>query len=66
MTPAEEAQLHPFIIGARVQMRFALGLRPETRLDEIIFPDGAVFHEMPNGVFCQVRGEPVQGVGWMP
>lgn len=66
MDRATEARLHPFVLGLRARMRFELGLRPETRLDEIIFADGTVFHEMPTGVFCQVRGEPVPGVGWMP
>jgi hypothetical protein len=39
----------------QAELRQDLGLRPETRLDEIISPDGTVQQLQPDGTFKQVR-----------
>jgi hypothetical protein len=39
----------------QAELRQELGLRPETRLDEIIYPDGAVLQLQSDGTFKQVR-----------
>lgn len=44
------------IYVAQEKLREGLGFRRETRLDEIIFMDGTVVKELPNGVFVTVRG----------
>lgn len=44
------------IYVAQEKLREGLGFRRETRLDEIIFRDGTVVKELPNGVFVTVRG----------
>jgi hypothetical protein len=43
------------ILGARLKLRYDLGFRPETRMDEIVFRDGTVIKELPNGTFVGVR-----------
>lgn len=55
MDKRAEMGLDPVIIGARARMRYELGFRPETRLDEILFVDGTVVKELPNGTFVGVR-----------
>lgn len=37
------------------ELRRDLGLRPETRLDEVISPDGTVVQLQPDGTLKQVR-----------
>jgi len=39
----------------QAELRRDLGLRPETRLDEIISPNGAVQQLQPDGTFKRVR-----------
>jgi hypothetical protein len=40
---------------AQAELRRDLGLRPETRLDVIIFKDGRVYEMRPNGELERVR-----------
>lgn len=55
MDEQTERGLDPFILGARARLRHQLGFRPETRMDEILFRDGTVIAELPNGTFVGVR-----------
>jgi hypothetical protein len=38
----------------QAQLRRDLGLRPETRLDHVIFMDGTTWELQPDGIFKQV------------
>lgn len=39
----------------QAELKRDLGLRPETRLDEVISPDGTVWKLQPDGTLEQVR-----------
>ena len=45
----------PDIDWLQSELRRYLGLRPETRLDEIISPSGTVQQLQPDGTFKRVR-----------
>jgi hypothetical protein len=45
----------PDIDRLQAELRRNLGLRPETRLDEIISPNGIVRQLQPDGTFKRVR-----------
>jgi hypothetical protein len=40
---------------AQTELRVDLGLRPETRIDCIIFRDGTAYELQPNGIMLRVR-----------
>jgi hypothetical protein len=65
----DERGMPPELRAARAAFRRQLGFRPDTRMDEIIFPDGTVLRELPNGTFVGVRrgrGEPPwETLRWM-
>jgi hypothetical protein len=44
-----------WIEACQAELRVDLGLRPETRIDVIIFADGAAFELQPDGALKRVR-----------